>query len=64
MTDREREMLGTIEGLTNWMASMRELVVNTDCNPEDPDEFDEILICCNLQQMRGEEILKKYGFRE
>lgn len=61
MTDRERELLGTIEGLTNWMTAMRELVANTDCNPEDPDE---ILICCNLQQMQGEDILKKYGFRE
>jgi hypothetical protein len=64
MDENEEELLGIIEGLTNWMSALQTLVENTDCNPDNPDEFDEILLCCSLQQAQGEIILKKYGFRK
>ena len=63
MTEREKELLGTIEGLTNWLSVLRQLTSDTDCNPDDPYEFDEILLCCELEEAKGRKILEKYRMR-
>jgi hypothetical protein len=64
MTEREKELLGTIEGLVNWISALRELVDNTDCNPDNIEDFSEVLLASDLQRISGENILEKYGFRK
>ena len=62
MDEEQEELLGIIEGLTNWMDALQTLIHDTDCSPDNIEEFDEILLCCSLEQAKGEIILKKYGF--
>jgi len=64
MDENQEELLGIIEGLVNWMEALHTLINDTDCNPDDADTFDEILLCSILQQRQGEIILKKYGFNK
>lgn len=64
ITEREKELLGNIEGLVNWASALQTLIENTDCNPDNEEEFNEIVLCCNLQISAGESVLSKYGFRK
>ena len=64
MDEEQEELLGIIEGLVNWIDALQTLIDDTDCNPDDEDAFDEILLCSALQQAQGEIILKKYGFEK
>jgi len=60
----EEELLGVIEGLTNWMDILVSLIYDTDCNPDDAESFDEVLLCAILQAKQGQQIMKKYGFKD
>jgi len=60
----EEELLGVIEGLTNWMDILVSLIYDTDCNPDDEESFDEVLLCAILQAKQGQQIMKKYGFKD
>lgn len=55
-----KELTGTLEGCINWMSILLVLIEETDCNPDDPDKFDEILIAANLMMGQAENILEKY----
>jgi hypothetical protein len=54
------ELTGTLEGCINWMSALLVLIEETDCNPDDPDKFDEIQLAATLMMGQAENILKKY----
>jgi len=55
----EKELKGQLEGCVNWMAVVEELIGSTSCNPEDEKEFEEILLCAQLQRKSAEDLLEK-----
>lgn len=48
-----------LDGCINWMEAMQHLIENTDCNPDDPSEFDEIMLSASLMTNNAKEILNE-----
>lgn len=55
-----KEVLGNLEGCINWMSALLTLIEETDCNPDDPEKFDEILLAATLMMGSAEQVLEKY----
>jgi len=54
------EVVGALSGCINWIDALLCLIEDTDCNPDNPEQFDEILLCSALMRNSASEILKKY----
>lgn len=59
MTEQEKiyKLTNYLEGCTNWMAAVEELIEGTDCNPDNPDDFDEVLLSATLMRNNAEKVL-------
>lgn len=53
------QLLAKTEGVANWAKALLELVENTDCNPDDPDEFNEVLMGASMFLTAYREFVKK-----
>ena len=38
-----------LEGAANWLDALITLVQDTSCNPDDPEAFDEVMLCAQMQ---------------
>lgn len=61
LTDQEKiyKLEMYLDGCINWMEAMQDLIENTDCNPDDPSEFDEIMLSASLMSNNAKEILNE-----
>lgn len=55
----DKKLIGTLEGCINWMSALLVLIEETDCNPDNEEEFTEILIAATLMMGRAEEVLRE-----
>lgn len=37
------------KGVANWLDAVLELIQATSCEPDNPDDFDEVLMCAGMQ---------------
>jgi small nuclear ribonucleoprotein (snRNP)-like protein len=54
-----KKIIGTLEGCVNWMSAILVLIEETDCNPDDPERFDEILIATTLMMGQAENLISE-----
>lgn len=57
--ENEKKIIGTLEGCVNWMSAILVLIEETDCNPDDPDRFDEIIIATSLMMGQAENLINE-----
>lgn len=57
--ENKNKIIGTLEGCVNWMSAILVLIEETDCNPDDPDRFDEIVIATSLMMGQAEKLLNE-----
>lgn len=58
--DQVQALMGEFKGLEAWAAALRELIEDTSCDPDDPDAFDEILLCFDLQMQSAQKALAPF----
>lgn len=51
--------LGAAKGVANWTEVLLQLIENTDCNPDDEGEFNEILMAAGMFLKSYRDIVKK-----
>lgn len=54
-----KKIIGTLEGCVNWMSAILVLIEETDCNPDDPERFNEIMIATTLMMGQAEQVLRE-----
>lgn len=58
------ELYTKSDALANWAEALLELITNTDCNPDDPDEFDEVIMGAGMFLQSYRETVKKLALSE
>lgn len=61
LTDQEKiyKLEMYLDGCINWMEAIQSLIENTDCNPDDPREFDEVIVSASLMKNNAKEVLNE-----
>lgn len=54
-----QQLLAKAEGVANWAEALLDLVEGTDCNPEDEEEFNEVLMATGMFLKSYRDFVKK-----
>jgi hypothetical protein len=57
--ENKNKIVGTLEGCVNWMSAILVLIEETDCNPDDPERFEEIIIATSLMMGQAETLINE-----